>query len=54
MIIIYLFGAFIAADFNCKNWDVLGRFIAVIFFIISIVIGFAIGLQTHKSNSRNG
>ena len=54
MIIVYLFSGFIAADFNFKNWDILGRYFAVIFFIISIVIGFAIGLQTHKSNSRNG
>ena len=53
MIIVYLFSAFIAADFNCINWDVLGRCVAVIFFIISIVLGFAIGSQD-KSNSRNG
>lgn len=38
-IIIYLIGAFIAADFNISNWEGSGRFIIGIFFLFAIALG---------------
>jgi len=41
-IILYLLGAFIAADINFSNWDVLGRvclaFLMVIFIFIGVML----------------
>ena len=39
IIILYLLGAFIAADINFSNWDVLGRVCLASLMIFSIIMG---------------
>ena len=38
-IILYVLGAFIAADIDFRNWDVLGRLSLALFMIFSIIMG---------------
>lgn len=40
--IIYLCGAFIAADIDFTTWDTLGRFCTAMLFIIAIIASFMI------------
>ena len=44
-VIIYLFGAFIAADIDFTNWDIIGRFVMTVLFISAIGAGITLSKE---------
>ena len=38
-VLMYLFFGFVAMEFNCKNWDQVGRFLFILFGFMGAMFG---------------